>query len=342
MYRVVLSQRLRDSGMARLEGKADYVVVDKTDAKEYLEELKTADGLLIRLSAIGRAEIAACPGLRVIGRHGVGYDTVDVAAATEAGIPVVITPGANARSVAEHTIALMLALIKDLENSHREMMAGNWDVRQNFKSYEFEGSLVGFVGLGNIGKEAARMCAALGFRTAAYDPFLGKEEIRRAGCEPYEDLDALLEKADVISVHVPYTEETKGLISWPGLKKMKPWGILINCARGGIVEEADLARALTEGEIGGAGLDVFEGEFLSADSPLRRAPNLICTPHMAAQTTKATDAICKMMVEGCLAVLEGKKWPYVADRSVYEHPRWKEKTWYGEDKRETGSGEGKH
>lgn len=334
MHKVVLSQRLCDSGMKRLEGRADYVIADRTHAKDYLEELQKADGLLIRLSEITGAEIAACPNLRVIGRHGVGYDTVDVKAATEAGIPVVITPGANARSVAEHTVALMLALIKDLMNSHHEMMNGNWEVRQTFKSYEFEGSLVGFVGLGNIGREAAKMCAALGFRTAAYDPFLSEEKIRQQGCEPYTDLGRMLEEADVISVHVPYTEQTRGLISRPEMKRMKKTAILINCARGGIVSEEDLACALKEGEIGGAGLDVFEGEYLKADSPLRDAPNLICTPHMAAQTRKAVDEICRMMVEGCLAVLDGKKWPYVADRKVYEHPRWQGKPWYGEEDKE--------
>jgi D-3-phosphoglycerate dehydrogenase len=331
MHKIILSQRLRDCGMARLEGRAEYMIADSTDAGEYVEELQKADGLLIRLSRIGREEILACPNLKVIGRHGVGYDTVDVKAATEAGIPVVITPGANARSVAEHTVALMLALIKDLMNSHQEMMAGNWEIRQSFRSYEFEGTLVGFVGFGNIGREAARMCAALGFRVAAYDPFLKAEQIQELGYIPYENLDEMLAEADVLSIHVPYSEETKDMIGRRELSLMKNRAILINCARGGIVNERDLAEALREGVIGGAGLDVFEGEIPAADSPLRTAPNLICTPHMAAQTEKAVDAICRMMIEGCLAVMDGKKWPYVADKKVYEHPRWQGKPWYGEE-----------
>ncbi len=327
MHRIVLTQKLIDPGMERLEGRVDYKIVNSRDASEYVEDLKQADGLLIRLSTITGKEIEACPNLKVIGRHGVGYDTVDVKAATKAGIPVVITPGANARSVAEHTLTLMLALIKDLENAHPEMMAGNWDVRMKFKSYEFEGALVGFIGLGNIGRLAAKLCRGIGFRTAAYDPFLSKEKIEEAGCIAYEDVHELIKDVDVVSVHVPYTEETKDLIAWPELVSMKDSAILVNCARGGIVNEADLARALKEGQIAGAGLDVFVGEQLAPDSPLRDAPNLICTPHMAAQTMKATEEICHMMIEGCIAVMDGYKWPFVADRSVYDHPRWAGKPW---------------
>ena len=171
------------------------------------------------------------------------------------------------------------------------------------------------------------MCKALGFQTMAYDPFLPPEKIREAGCTACSSLSDMLKEADVISIHVPYMESTKNLISWKELNEMKKTAILINCARGGIVNEEDLAKALKENVIGGAGLDVFVGERLKADSPLRTAPNLICTPHMAAQTTRAMDQICKMMIEVCFAVLDGKKWPYVADKSVYDHPRWEGKPW---------------
>ena len=327
MHRIVLSQKLRESGMKRLEGRAEVFIADSENAADYVEELKQSEGLLIRISHIGRKEIEACPDLKVIGRHGVGYETVDVEAATEAGIPVVITPGANSRSVAEHTVSLMLALIKDLMNSHREMLEGNWEIRQSLKSYEWEGKLVGFIGFGHIGKLAAKMCQGLDFATAAYDPFIPREKIEEAGCRYFSSVEELIKEADVVSIHVPYLETTKNLIALPQLRQMKKTAILINCARGGIVNEEDLAKALKEGIIGGAGLDVFVGEKLREDSPLRDAPNLICTPHMAAQTEKAIDQICEMMVEGCMAVMDGKKWPYVADRHVYDHPRWEGKPW---------------
>lgn len=327
MNKVVITQRLRQSGMDRLEGKVAYSIVNSTEAGEFLNELKTADGLMIKTAGISRKEIEACPGLRVIARHGVGFDTVDVRAAAEHGIPVVITPGANARSVAEHTLAIILALTKNLVTSHNETVRGNWDVRQRFKSFEFEGKLVGFIGVGNVGREVAKMCLAIGFRVAAYDPFVPEEKMLEAGYVPYKTVDGIIKEADIISIHVPYNEETRNLISMRELKMMKKEAVLVNCARGGIVSEPDLAQALKNGIIAGAGLDVYLGEELSVDSPLIGAPNLICTPHMAAQTTKAVDEICRMMVEGTLAVLEGKKWPYVADRKVYEHPIWKDKPW---------------
>lgn len=327
MNKVVITQRLRQSGMDRLEGKAECSIVNSTKAEEFLDELKTADGLMIKTASIRRKEIEACPTLRVIARHGVGFDTVDVQAATERGIPVVVTPGANARSVAEHTLAIILALTKNLVCSHNETVRGNWGVRQLFRSYEFEGKLVGFIGVGNIGREVAKMCMAIGFRVAAYDPFVPEEKMLEAGYVPYRTVDDIIQDADIISIHVPYNEKTKKMISMRELKLMKRDAVLVNCARGGIVSEPDLAEALKNGVLAGAGLDVFEGEELSADSPLIGAPNLICTPHMAAQTTKAVDGICKMMVEGTLAVLEGKKWPYVADINVYEHPLWKDKPW---------------
>lgn len=327
MDRVVITQRLCDKGMERVEGKFDYVVVNGQDAKEFLGEMKEADALLVKMAHVGREEIEACPKLRVIGRHGVGFDSVDVKAAAERGIPVVITPGANKRSVAEHSLAMILALTKNLVESDTEMKAGNWEVRHYYKCFEFEGCLIGFVGLGNIGKELAEMCRGIGMRIAAYDPFVSDQDMERMGYTAYHEVDALLKDCDIVSVHVPLNEQTRNMIGWRELNLMKPGALLVNCARGGIVNEADLGRALRENVIAGAGLDVFEGEIPETGGYLMTSPNLICTPHMAANTRKAEQQICDMMLDGCIAVLNGEKWPYVADRTVYDHPIWKDRPW---------------
>lgn len=327
MDRMIIVKRLCDQGMERLEGKVDYAVADCEDTAECAELLKDADALLVKMAPVRAETIAACQKLRVIGRHGVGFDSVDVKAAAERGVPVVITPGANKRSVAEHTLAIILALSKNLVESDREMKSGNWEVRHYGKSFEFEGKTIGFLGLGNIGGELAKMCQGIGLQIMAYDPFVPDGDMESRGYTPCHDTDALLRDCDIVSVHVPLNEETRGMIGWRELNLMKPSALLVNCARGGIVNETDLARALREHVIAGAGLDVFEGEVPETGGELLSAPNLICTPHMAANTQKAEQQICEMMIDGVLAVLAGKKWPCVADRSVYEHPIWKDRPW---------------
>ena len=327
MDRIVIIQNISESGMARIRGKYEYQVVEGLDEKKFLSEMATADCILTKMAPLDRKDIENCPKLRVIGRHGVGFDSVDVKAATERGIPVVVTPGANKRSVAEQTLAMILALTKNLVESSNETKAGNWNVRRYNKAYEFKGKRVGFLGLGNIGSETAHMCRGIDLEVAAYDPFLSDEEIKELGCTPYHEVDELLKDCDIISVHVPLNDKTRNLISWRELNLMRPHAIIVNCARGGIINENDLARALNEKVIAGAALDVYDGEVLDPNSPLAKADNLICTPHMAAITETAANQICNMMLDGCFAILEGKKWPHVADRSVYDHPIWKNRPW---------------
>ena len=327
-YKVIITPRkLCDAGMEALAAQANYEVVDKVIACNFLPELQKADALMIKEGGIGREDMLACPDLKVIVRHGVGFDTVDAKAAAELGIPVVITPGANARSVAEHTVAMILALTKNLVTCHNETIKGNWNIRQEFRAYEFEGKTVGLIGVGNIGCIVAQMCMGLGFHIAAYDPFVPEEKLAEAGYRACRTVEEILRTSDIISVHVPYNEQTKDLISKKEFAMMKPGAIVVNCARGGIVNENDLAEALSNDVIGGAGLDVFVGERLDPESALAKAPHLICTPHMAAQTDTAVEQICLMMVKGTMAVLRGEKWPFVADKSVYDHPRWAGKPW---------------
>lgn len=321
--KVVMTQAVCPEGMKLLEGRAEIYVADKADPNDYLDEMSDADALIVRIAKCDGEVIEHSPNLKVIGRTGVGYDNVDVKKATEKGIPVVITPGANDRSVAEHAVALMFALSKNLYEGHQEMMSGNWEIRGARKAFELEGKTIGFIGLGAIGKETLKICKAIGMKTAGYDPFLTQEQVIGLGADYYDNYKDMLVRCDVLSIHVPLTKHTKNMITENELELMKPSALLINCSRGGIVNEMDLAKALDNGKIAGAGLDVFEEEPPRLDSRILRARNVIVSPHSAAQTREAVIHMATMCIRGCLAVLSGEKWPYVANPEVYENAKWR-------------------
>lgn len=325
--KVVMTQAVCPEGFQMLEDRADIYVADNGDPNNYLEEMKDADAIIVRIASCNGNVIENSPNLKVIGRTGVGYDSVDVKTATEHGIPVVITPGANNRSVAEHAVAMMFALSKNLIEAQQEMCAGNWKIRDAKKAFELEGKKVGILGLGAIGRETAKICRGCGMEIAAFDPFMTKEQIEGHGAEYYEDYEELLKECDIVTIHVPLTDGTRNMISKRQLQMMKKTALLINCSRGGIINEADLTEALREGMIAGAGTDVYCSEPPKADDPLLNCPNLIVSPHSAAQTREAVIKMARMCINGCLAVVEGKKWPYVADKAVYEHPKWKDAEW---------------
>lgn len=323
----VMTQSLCKEGMALLEGKASVYVANDRDPNHYLDQMADADALIVRIAKCDGHAIAASPRLKVIGRTGVGYDSVDVQKATELGIPVVITPGANSRSVAEHTMAMIFALAGNVLEAHNEMCAGNWEIRDSGKAFELKGKTAGIIGLGNIGRETAAICLGCGMRVIAYDPFLTKEEIEKRGAGHREKLEDLLRDADVVSIHMPLVDTTRNFLTKRELSLMKRTAILINCSRGGIVNEQDLAEALRTHTIAGAGVDVFCHEPIEAGEPLARCSNIVMSPHTAALTREATIRMAEMCVEGCLEVCQGKKWPHVADKAVYDHPSWAGKPW---------------
>lgn len=323
----VMTQAVCPEGLKMLDGVADVYVADNQDPNNYLDEMQDADALIVRIAKCDGHAIENSPKLKVIGRTGVGYDSVDVKTATEKGIPVVITPGANNRSVAEHAVAMMFALSKNLVEAQQEMCKGNWEIRGAKKAFELEGKTVGILGLGAIGRETAKICEGCGMKVAAYDPFLSKEQVEGYGAVYYKDYEELLKASDVVSIHVPLTDETRNMIGKKQLSEMKKTALIINCSRGGIINEAELVEALKAGDIAGAGTDVFCNEPPKTDDPLLNCPNLIVSPHSAAQTREAVIKMAQMCVKGCLAVAEGKKWPYVADKSVYEHEKWKNAGW---------------
>ena len=240
---------------------------------------------------------------------------------------MVITPGANNRSVAEHAVAMIFALSKNLIEAQNEMCKGNWEIRGAKKAFELEGKTVGILGLGAIGRETAKICKGCGMRIGADDPFMIKEQVEGYGAKYYEDYVELLKDSDVVSIHVPLTDQTRNMISKKELSVMKPTALIINCSRGGFINVAELVVALNNGVSAGAGTDVFCSEPPKTDDPLLNCRNLIVSPHSAAQTREAVIKMAQMCIKGCLAVEEGKKWPYVADKSVYEHEKWKGADW---------------
>ena len=310
----VMTQSICPEGIEKLKadtnGQVEIIAEDNPDPNNYLDDMKDADALIVRIAKCDAHAIENSPNLKVIGRTGVGYDSVDVKKATELGIPVVITPGANNRSVAEHAVAMMFALSKNLYEGQVETKKGNWEIRG---------------GLGAIGRETAKICQGVGMKVAGYDPFMSQEKIEALGAEYYADYKELLKAADIVTVHVPLTEQTRDMIGAAELATMKKTALVINCSRGGIVNEADLCAALRAGTIAGAGTDVFCNEPPKPDDPLLNTPNLIVSPHSAAQTREAVIKMANMCVDGCLAVIRGEKWPFVADKKVYDHPKWADK-----------------
>lgn len=323
MKKVVISHRLHEDGMAVLEkANVNVAITNNGDPKAMLPELLDAEGLIIRIGSIDRETMLAAKNLKVIGRPGVGVDDVDVETATELGIPVVIAPGANTRSVAEHAFAFMFAAAKDMVRSDKEMRKGNFNIRSSYKAFEIYGKTLGLVGYGNIGSILAEMSANVGMKVVVYDPFVKPEVITQKGYKYETDLNSVLKTADVISLHVPLTPKTKNLIGAAELSVMKPSAILINCARGGVIDEEALIKALENNQIHSAATDVFSNEPPTIDEPLFKYDNIIVTPHMAGQTKEAASGVATMAAEGVIAVMNGERWKYVCNPKAYEHPRW--------------------
>lgn len=323
MYNIIMSHRVLDKGMQLLEGKANVYVANSADPEAYYEQLADAEAVILRLAKFDRAAFEHAPKLRVIGRVGVGYDSVDVEAANEYGVPVVITPGANSLSVAENAVALTFALAKDLVAGHMETMAGNFStVRNKGRAFELADKTVGFVGYGAIGRLAANIFSGIDMKVMVYDPYVKRENIEAQGYQYAEKLYDLLPAVDLVTVHVPLTKETVGMIDRKAMEAMRDSTLLINCARGGIIHEEDLVWALENDVIAGAGLDVTEHEPPLPGDKILTCKNVIISPHIAAQTKEASYNMAKMCIEGCLRVLDGEKIRNVANPKAYDHSRW--------------------
>ncbi|HEU5282537.1 MAG TPA: hydroxyacid dehydrogenase [Burkholderiales bacterium] len=283
--------------------------------------LADVDGVALSLNGFGAAEIAAGPRVRVVARHGVGYDAVDVPALTRSGIPLMVTGTANSPSVAEQALHFMLALAKRGAPMHALVQSDRWGERLTRElPDDLFGKTVLVVGFGRIGTRIARACLALGMTVRVYDPYVPAKAIDAAGCRAENDLDAALPHADFVTIHCPKTAETAGMFGAQRLARMKASACLVNTARGGIVDETALHRALTTGVIRAAGLDVFEREPPSPDNPLLRLANVLTAPHMAGVTKESFDRMAVAVAENLLSVLDGKpNVDNVVNREVLKH-----------------------
>jgi len=302
--KVVVAEKISESGLAALAESCDVDVAVGVERAELMGRLADAAGLVVRSATDVDAElIAAAPALRVIGRAGIGVDNIDVDAATEAGIIVVNAPQANIISAAEHALALLLSQARNVARADATLRSGVWD-RSGFEGVELHGKTLGVVGLGRIGTLVAQRALAFGMHLIAYDPYVSVERARRLGVE-LVDLDTLLEMADFVTIHLPKTPDTAGLIGKEALAKVKPGVRIINAARGGILDEDALAEAIRDGRVAGAGLDVYANEPLT-ESPLFDLPGVVMTPHLGASTAEAQDKAGTDVATAVAAALRGE------------------------------------
>lgn len=320
-FKVLLTEPIDASGMQMLREECEVVLSPEPTLEALLRLAPEADAFIVRAGPCPRELMAAAPALKVIGKHGVGVDNIDIPAATELGIPVFSTPGTNAEAVAEMALALMLALARRLFDAHRVVTENRYLTgRQAYLAVEMEGKTLGLVGVGRIGTILAKMCAsAFDMRVVAFDPYVTVPPALPVGkIEMLSALDDLLAVADFISVHVPLTPKTRGIIGAEQLAKMKRTAYLVNTSRGAVVDEAALAEALREGLIAGAGIDVFAQEPTPAEHPLFDLDNVILSPHIGGQTAESMQKMARAVVQGVLEVLHGGRPANLLNPAVYE------------------------
>lgn len=308
-YRILIPENLAPDGLLPAQGRAD-VILDRFPLSiaqpAFRERLAGAHGAVLGLTPIADPELDAAPSLRVVARIGVGYDTIDVPALTRRRIPLMITGVANSVSVAEQALAFMFAFAKRIHELDAMVRNQNWGARFAAFPSDLYRKRVVIVGFGRIGGRMARRCVALEMDTMVYDPYVVQDSIRQTGATPAPDLDEAIAQADYVSIHCPKTPETIGLFDAARIARMKRGAVLINTARGGIVDEAALAQALREGHLRGAGLDVFASEPTEPGNPLIGLPNVIAAPHMAGVTTEAFNRMAQTAMHNVLDVLDGR------------------------------------
>jgi D-3-phosphoglycerate dehydrogenase len=300
--KVLISDNLHPAGVAVLEAQPNIEVVNRPGLKpeELKEIIKDVDALVIRSATKVTAEILdAAHRLKVVGRAGTGLDNVDIPAASKRGVVVMNTPGGNTITTGEHALSLMMALARNIPQAAESMRDGKWE-KKKFQGSELFNKTLGIIGMGRIGTVVAERALGLKMRVLAYDPFITKEVAANLGVE-LVSLDDLFARSDFITLHTPKTKDTARLLNREAFKKMKPGVRIINCARGGLIDEGALLKALKEGKVAGAALDVYETEPPPADWPLRQVPTVICTPHLGASTEEAQAnvavAVCEQIVE---------------------------------------------
>ncbi len=303
--RILISDKLDQAGLDALDALEgiEWSMETELDAEGLRAAVRQADALIIRSGTTAdRSVILAGDRLRVIGRAGAGVDNIDLDAARERGIIVVNTPGTNSVAAAEHALALMLAISRHIAPAHASLLAGQWR-RADFVGTELFGKTLGIIGFGRIGQLVGARAAAFGMRLLAFDPLMTADSIRAAGAEPM-DIEGTIAGSDYLTLHAALTDDTQGLIGDDTLAFAKPNLILVNCARGGLVDERALARALDEGRVRGAALDVYETE-PPIGSPLIGHPRVLHVPHLGASTVEAQSNVSTSVVERVFESLNG-------------------------------------
>ena len=304
-FNVLAVDGIANEGIEQLKKIFNVEVHDKISHEELLEIIPKFDALIVRSASKVTADILErAKNLKIIGRAGVGVDNIDVPAAPERGIIVINSPDGNTIAATEHTFAMMLAVSRNIPQASESMHAGKWD-RKKFVGVELRNKTLGIIGLGKIGAGVAKRAQSFDMNIVAYDPFVSEERAKNLGVHMLE-LDELFKIADFITVHMPLTNKTKDMIALPQMRLMKPTVRLINCARGGIINEKDLVTALTEKIIAGAAIDVFENEPLDENSPLRKLPNIILTPHLGASTIEAQIGVSVDVASGIIDALNNR------------------------------------
>ena len=320
MPRILIIGPFHADGMKLFEARPEIAleITDGSDQAELAERIKDADAVTIRTALLPAAVIERAERLKVVSRHGVGYDNIDVEALTRRRIPLAIAADANATAVAEHTLYFMLALAKQGLAYDRATRENRWSVRNSLDAVDLLGRRVLVMGFGRIGREVARRCAAFGMQVSIYDPYVQANIIEQSGdYRSIPDFEAALPETDILTVHMPLGAESRSLIGASELSRLPPHAFVINAARGGIIDEAALHDALTTGKIAGAALDVFDQEPPPEDHPLFALDNVILTPHSAGLSKEAAIRMAISTARNALAGLDGKLDPsMVVNREV--------------------------
>jgi D-3-phosphoglycerate dehydrogenase / 2-oxoglutarate reductase len=287
----------------RLGGQLDVDVQTGLKEPQLIQVIPSYAAIVVRSQTkVTAPVISAAKSLKAIGRAGVGVDNVDVEAATRRGIIVMNTPAGNTVSTAEHAFSLLVSIARSIPQADASIKAGRWD-RKTFEGVELSSKTLGILGMGRIGSEIARRAIAFGMRPVAYDPYLSPTRARSLQVELFDDLNEVLKRADFLTLHLPMTAETRSILNQERLALMKKGARVINCARGGLIDEQALYDALTSGHIAAAALDVFETEPPPADLPLLKLPNVVCTPHLGASTVEAQESVGIEIAEAIRSVL---------------------------------------
>ncbi len=307
MPHILVAGRIHQAGLdvLRRAPGVTFEMVDEVSTASYAPKIPEADALLIRTQPLPASVVATAKRLRIVSRHGVGFDAVDMAALDARGIPLTIVGDVNSRPVAEHTLALILALAKRVTIHDAATRAGNWNFRNSFSATELHGKRLLLIGFGRIGKLVAGLAAAFGMAISAYDPYQTGEAIKAAGAEPAPSLAEGLRGADVISLHVPKADD-KAIIGRAELAMMRPGAFIVNTARGGLIDEDALADALEQGHIAGAGLDVFVEEPPVGGSRLLKSDRVILSPHTAGLTEECAARMGQVSAQNILDFFDGR------------------------------------